>query len=178
MPPHCDSMDGPVVRAAARALDSGDAVLILPYVTADAEDPLRDAFDLALKARAGGGEAAQVADLYFYETAVRLHRAGEGAPYTGLKPAGLDVGPVIPIAERAIETSDPSELAAFLADAVRAETLERFAAMQRAKDAAATDGVVAARASVQAALGLQVWAHKLFGAVHAAAHEGAHPEHL
>jgi tetratricopeptide (TPR) repeat protein len=34
---------------------------------------------------------------------VRIHRAGEGAPYTGLKPAGLSEGPIIPIAEKAIE---------------------------------------------------------------------------
>jgi hypothetical protein len=154
MPPHCDSMDGPVVRAAQRALDTDDADAILPYVAADAEEPLREAFDLARKAREFGGEAAEVAELYFYETAVRLHRAGEGAPYNGLKPAGLDVGPVIPLAERAIETSDPNDLATFLADAVRAETLSRFADMRAAESVAAADGVVAARAYVQAALGL------------------------
>ena len=177
MPPHCDSMDGPVVRAAARALDTEDVYLILPYVAADAERSLLGAFELAIKVRAQGGEAAQVADLYFYETAVRLHRAGEGAPYTGLKPAGLDVGPVIPLAERAIDTSDPTELADYLAEAVRTETLDRFAVMERAKHASAVDGVAAARAYVQASLGWQVWAHKLFGAVHAAAHEGGHHDH-
>jgi hypothetical protein len=164
-------MDGPVVRAAARALDAGDVDIVLPYVAADAESDLRDAFDLVVKARLRGGEAVQVADLYFYEAAVRLHRAGEGAPYTGLKPAGLDVGPVIPIAERAIETSDPTELADFLANAVLAETLDRFAAVQTTKDESGSDGVASARRYVQAALGLQVWAHKLYGAIHAAAHE-------
>jgi hypothetical protein len=173
MPPHCDSLDGPVVRAAAHALDGGDVDLILPYVAADAEDELGDAFDLAIKARTLGAAAAQVADRYFYETAVRLHRAGEGAPYTGLKPAGLDVGPVIPLAEHAIDTSDPTELADFLTAAVRTETLARFAAMNAAKLSAADDGVAVARAYVQAALGLQVWAHKLYGAVHAPAHESA-----
>jgi hypothetical protein len=30
---------------------------------------------------------------------------------------------------------------------------------------------------VNAALGLQVWAHKLHGAIHAAAHEGGEHEH-
>ena len=48
-----------------------------------------------------------MADLYFFETVVRVHRAGEGAAYNGLKPAGLDEGPVIPIAEKAIETASP-----------------------------------------------------------------------
>ena len=135
---------------------------------------MRVAFDRARKARACGADAAEVADLYFFETAVRLHRAGEGAPYTGLKPAGLDVGPVIPLAERAIDTDDPSALAEFLAAAVRTETLERFAAMRTARADAERDGVASRRAYVQAALGLQVWSHKLHAAVHAAAHEGAH----
>jgi hypothetical protein len=170
-------MDGPVVRAAARALELDDVDVILPYVAADDEESLVVAFERARKARAQGVEATEVADLYFFETAVRLHRAGEGAPYTGLKPAGLDVGPVIPLAERAIDGDDPTALADFLADAVRTETLERFAAMQAARALAEHDGVAARRAHVQAMLGLQVWAHKLHAAVHAAAHEGAHHDH-
>jgi hypothetical protein len=32
MPPHCDSMDGPVVTAAIQALNAQDVDLILPYV--------------------------------------------------------------------------------------------------------------------------------------------------
>ena len=177
MPPHCDSMDGPVVRAAARALELDDAEAILPYVTEADEEPLRVAFDRARKARAHGPEAAEVADLYFFETAVRLHRAGEGAPYTGLKPAGLDVGPVIPLAEHAIERGDPSGLADFLAAAVHAETRQRFNAMQTARGDADRGGVAERRAFVQATLGLQVWAHQLHAAVHAPAHEAAHHDH-
>ena len=173
MPPHCDSMDGPVVRAAARALEVDDVELILPYVAAREEEPLRAAFDRARKVRALGPDAADVAELYFFETAVRLHRAGEGAPYTGLKPAGLDVGPAVRLAERAIHDDDPSALADFLADAVRTEVLERFAALRAARTAAAGGGVDASRTYVHAMLGLQVWAHKLHVAVHAPAHEDA-----
>ena len=172
MPPHCDSMDGPVVRAAQEALDREDVDLVLPYVHEDGEPELRRAFELAVKARPLGPEARDVADLFFFETAVRVHRAGEGAPYTGLKPAGLDVGPVIPLAERAIESGSPTELADFLAGAVRQETLARFTAMTDAKaKAAVAHDVPAARAYVSSMLGLQVWSHKLHGAIHAAAHE-------
>ncbi len=32
MPPHCDSIDGPVVKAAIRALDEGSVALVLPFV--------------------------------------------------------------------------------------------------------------------------------------------------
>lgn len=176
MPPHCDSLDGPVVRAAMQALAAEDVDVVLPYVHGDAERELRHTFDLTMKARTQGAEAREVADRFFYETTVRLHRAGEGAPYTGLKPAGLDVGPVIPIAERAIDTGDPMPLVDFLTEAVRHEVLRRFAAMDAAKPDARSS-VAAERAYVEAMLGLQVWAHKLYGAVHAAAHAGAPHEH-
>ena len=90
------------------ALDQQDVDLVLPYVQAPGEAEVRDAFDLAVKARTQGAEAREVADRFFFETVVHVHRAGEGAAYTGLKPAGLDVGPVIPLAERAIATGDPA----------------------------------------------------------------------
>ncbi len=173
MPPHCDSLDGPVVRAAREALDSENVEVILPYVYKPGEDEVRRAFELTVKARAKGPDAREVADRFFFETAVRVHRAGEGAPYTGLKPAGLDVGPVIPLAEDAIDNGDPSQLADFLADAVRREVDARYAAMLRAKGPAGA-GVDEAREYVEAMLGFQVWAHKLYGAIHAAAHEGSH----
>ena len=80
MPPHCDSLDGPVVAAARAALAAGDVDLILPYVHRDGEEEMRDAFDRAIKVRALGPEAEEVADRWFFETTVRVHRAGEGAP--------------------------------------------------------------------------------------------------
>jgi hypothetical protein len=101
MPPHGDSMDGPVVTAAERALEAKDANLALAYVPKDGEDEVTRAFEAALRIREQGWSVREVADLHFFETVVRVHRAGEGAPYTGLKPAGLEHGPVIPVAERA-----------------------------------------------------------------------------
>ncbi|MEV7061727.1 DUF6448 family protein [Streptomyces collinus] len=99
MPPHCDSLDGPVVTAARKALEGRDVDQILPYVPEEGEPEVREAFGLTAKARTFGREAQEVADRWFFETVVRVHRSGEGAPFTGLKPAGLDVGPVIPVAE-------------------------------------------------------------------------------
>jgi hypothetical protein len=176
MPPHCDSVDGPVVGAAREALDREDVEIVLPYVHEAGEPEVREAFDLAVKARAQGAESRQAADRYFFETVVRVHRAGEGAPFTGLKPAGLDVGPVIPLAERAIDQGDATGLAEFLSAAVRDEVTGRLAEVTKLK-AHAGEGVAAARRYVSAMLGLEVWAHKLYGAVHAAAHEGAEHRH-
>jgi hypothetical protein len=175
MPPHCDSMDGPVVTAARRALDTADVDVILPYVHPDGEREVREAFDRAIDVRALGDDARQVADRWFFETVVRVHRAGEGAPFTGLKPAGLDVGPVIPAAERSLETGSVDELVEVLCTAVRGEVERRHSHAMRLKQQAGTD-VTAAREYIEANLGLQVWAHGVYRQVMAQphAHSGVH----
>jgi hypothetical protein len=173
MPPHCDSMDGPVVTAARQALDAGDVALILPYVPKLGEAEVTQAFERVLPLHQQGNGARQVADQYFYETVVRIHRAGEGAPFTGIKPAGLDVGPIIPLAERAIETNSPDELVQTLVDLVREEVLERFHHMVHLKHHA-HESVDAAREYVEAMLGLQVYSHKLYLSAKEQPHEGVH----
>lgn len=100
-------------------------------------------------------------DLWFYETAVRLHRQGEGAPYTGLKPAGLDEGPVIPMADQSIETEDANEVIQLLTDALKKELTKRFAkAMSKKKYD--VDDVIAGREYVQAMLGFVLYSHHLY----------------
>lgn len=175
MPPHCDSLDGPVVTAARAALDATDVDLILPYVHAEGVAEVRDAFDRAVKVRAMGEEARDVADRWFFETAVRVHRAGEGAPFTGLKPAGLDVGPVIPAAERALSSGDAEELVDVLCANVRDQATARHRHAMELK-ARADRSVDDARAYVEAMLGLQVWAHTVFKQVMAEphGHSGGH----
>jgi hypothetical protein len=172
MPPHCDSMDGPVVLAARRALDAHEPKLALPYVKADGEAEVLTAFERTIAARDGNPAANEIADLYFFETVVRVHRAGEGAPYTGLKPAGLGFGPVVPVAERAIDSGSPDELVQVLTEKVRREVLERFGRAMTLKPHAA-ESVASAREYVEAMLGLEVWSHKLY----ACASAGPHEEH-
>lgn len=86
---HCDGMDGPVVKAARAALETHDPRLVLIWVQKKDEAEVRQAFQSTLAVRDLSPEAKELADRYFFETLVRLHRAGEGAPYTGLKPAGV-----------------------------------------------------------------------------------------
>ena len=169
MAPHCDSMDGPVVAAARRALESHDVTAVLPFVKREGEEEIIKAFASAEKARDQGPEAREVADLYFFETAVRIHRAGEGAPYTGLKPAGGDFGPVIPVAEMGIESGSPAKLQEVLTKQVRDEVQKRFDHLMELKPSATTD-VEHARAYVETMLGLEVWANSLYQAVLAPAH--------
>jgi hypothetical protein len=166
-------MDGPVVTAARKALDEKNVNLILPYVPKEGEAEVIRAYDKVIQLRNDGAVGREIADLYFFETVVRIHRAGEGAPYTGLKPAGLGEGPVIPIAEKAIETGSPDELVSLLCNVVQEEVLHKFHHMLQMKEYA-SKSVDDAREYVEAMLGLQVWSHKLYGCATSAAHDGHH----
>jgi hypothetical protein len=169
-------MDGPVVTAARQALEVENVNLILPYVPASGVSEVRAAFDKVLRARKVDPAAREVADLYFFETVVRIHRAGEGAPYMGLKPAGLDEGPVIPVAEKAIEDGSPDALIDLLTDTVRQEVQHRFDYMKHLHDYA-PDDVARAREYVEAMLGLEVYAHQLYQAMKADPHSGGEGHH-
>jgi len=111
---HCDGLDGPVVTLARKALESGNVNLVLPWVRAEDETEIRRSFDHAVAVRKLGTEAKELADMHFFETLVRIHRAGEGAPYTGLKPAGRDLGPAIPAADKAIDDGSLGRVAEIL----------------------------------------------------------------
>jgi hypothetical protein len=108
---HCDSLDGPVVQAAERALAAGEVEGVLMWVRPQDEAEIRSAFERTLEVRRSGGAARELADLWFFETLVRVHRAGEGAPYTGLKPAGYEPPPGIVAADRALEDGSIESLA-------------------------------------------------------------------
>jgi Family of unknown function (DUF6448) len=163
------------VTAARQALARSDVDVVLPYVPVDCETEVRDAFHRAVKARALGPEARDVADRWFFETVVRVHRAGEGAPFTGLKPAGLDVGPVIPAAERSLASGSTDELIGVLCDSVRSQAEQRHGHAMALKEQA-TESTATARAYVEAMLGLQMWAHALYRQVMTDPHarSGAH----
>jgi hypothetical protein len=123
---HCDTMDGPVVKAAQSALKAKNVNFVLIWVSKKDESEVKEAFRLALHVRVLNREARQLADKYFFETVVRLHRAGEGQPYTGLKPAGTNIDPVIRAADKALDNGSPEELVKFFPENIRAEVEDRF----------------------------------------------------
>ncbi len=136
---HCDSMDGPVVIDAKLALESGNPAPVLKWVSEDNEAEIRRAFEQTLDVRKAGGTAQELADRYFFETLVRIHRAGEGAPYTGLKEAeSVDDG--IMAADRALEMNDASALAADIstkiAKEIKARHKQAVTALQHAEHSA------------------------------------------
>ncbi|OQB47864.1 MAG: hypothetical protein BWY00_01065 [Firmicutes bacterium ADurb.Bin153] len=173
MPPHCDTMDGPVVKAAQRALEKKDVRIILPYVKKDAEQEIERLFQRTLsvmKTAASNNEIVELAQEWFFENVVRLHRSGEGEPYTGLKPAGLSEGPIIPIAEKSIREESPQKLIDVLTVMVSDEVNERFNHMLYLKKDA-DKGVDATREYVEAMLALEIWSHKLYLALRSSPHE-------
>lgn len=103
---HCDGLDGPVVQAARLALEQKNVNLVLIWVQPEDESAIRAAFQQTLAVRKLNSQARELSDRYFFETLVRIHRAGEGAPYTGLKPANRDLGPAIPAADRALKAGN------------------------------------------------------------------------
>jgi len=123
---HCDSMDGPVVKAAKKALEAGNVNLVLIWVQKKDEVEITEAFKKTLAIRKLSMEAKQLADMYFFETLVRIHRAGEGAAYTGLKPAGFEPEPVIAAADKAIETGSGEALVKGLTETIHHGVHERF----------------------------------------------------
>ena len=123
---HCDTMDGPVVKAARQALETGNVNYALIWVQQKHESEVRKAFEQASSVRKLGPGAKGLADMYFFETMVRLHRAGEGAPYVGLKPAGTDLGPAIPAADKVLRDGSLLPLTKLITDAAQAGLLEQF----------------------------------------------------
>ena len=110
---HCDTLDGPVVTDARTALEKETVTPVLKWVRAEDAEAIEQAFVQTLKVRALGAEAKALAEQFFFETLVRLHRAGEGAPYTGLQAAGT-VDPIIAEADKAIISGEAKPLLTML----------------------------------------------------------------
>lgn len=122
---HCDTMDGPVVKAAQRALATKNVNLVLIWVQEKDEAEIVQRFRQTLAVRRLSREARSLADNYFFETLVRVHRAGEGEPYTGLKPAGTDLGPIIPLADQALQSGSTEALLNMFAASEQADLRKR-----------------------------------------------------
>lgn len=161
MPPHCDTLDGPVVKSARLALENNNINIVLPWAPKETETEIKNAFKKTIAARKLGKDAKEIADYWFFETAVRLHRVGEGAPYTGLKPAGLDAGPIVPRAEKAIDTENPEELIDFLSNAVKDEINKKFNHAIELKNYKVND-VDSAREYIEAMLDFILYSHHLY----------------
>jgi hypothetical protein len=139
LPAHCNTMEGPVVKAAKQALMKGDVTPVLCWIKKEYEDEVQAAFAKTLAVRVKGKQAEEFADTYFFKTVARLHRACEGEPYAGLKPSGAYVEPAVEMADQALETGDVKVLSHFLVtEGEEGLSLRFHRALEAKKDADAS----------------------------------------
>lgn len=168
---HCDTLDGPVVAAAKKALADGDPTPLQKWVRPEEENEIKTAFQKTLTVRAKGPEARELADMYFFETLVRLHRAGEGAPYTGLKP-GEAIDPAVVLADKAMETGSVDNLVKIMTNALADGIRERFAKAYESQKHA-DDNVAAGREFVESYITFTHYVEGLHGLIKSdAGHHG------
>ena len=166
---HCDGLDGPVVKAAQKALATRNLALVLIWIQAKDEAEIRTAFEQTLAVRALSPQARDLADRFFFETLVRVHRAGEGAPFTGLKPAGRDLGPAIPAADNALAEGTVAPLVTLLTETMRERLRERFTEAITAKEFQPKD-VAAGREYIKAYVEFIHYVERLYEASTASVH--------
>jgi len=106
---HCDSYDGPLIKDAYKALETNNVQLVLKWINKEQEDQIIPLFEKTYHLRSGDQEVYEIVEKHFLETLVRLHRETEGAPYTGLKPAGT-TKKIIVMSDKAIESESIDEL--------------------------------------------------------------------
>jgi len=166
---HCDMMDGPVIDAAKKALDTGNVNLVLIWVKHEDEGNIKKVFENTISVRKLSPQAKEMADMYFFETLVRIHRAGEGAPYNGIKPAGSDMGLAIPEADRAITDGSAEKLEKLLTTAMHEGIEKHFREVSEKKGFKAED-VKAGREYVDAYVRFMHYIEGVFEAAHSEAH--------
>lgn len=105
-----------MIKDAQNALETGKVDIILKWVQRKDEHLIRKAFDNTLSVRQLNANARELADMYFFETLVRIHRAGEGTPFTGILPSDSEPEPSIEEANKAVERRSADTLASKLSE--------------------------------------------------------------
>lgn len=168
---HCDTLDGPVASAARKSIETKNPNYFLVWVKEKDEVEILGEFKKTLDERAANPEKSDAIDMAFLENLVKIHREGEGAEYTGLKPAGTVSDPAILMVDKGIESGNSLQIETFLSDTLRKETSERFREVVGKKDYA-PENVPAGREYVESYVGFMHWAEGMYGKI--TAKESAH----
>jgi len=123
---HCDTMDGPLIADAQKAIGQKNVNFVLKWVPAANETEIKDAFNQMMKVRVLSPDAKDLSEKYFFETIVRIHRAAEGVPFTGVKPSGTPIDKKILAADKSIELGNLSPLKDLVAKENMSELTNRF----------------------------------------------------
>lgn len=139
---HCDSYDGPVIKDALLALKQNKVILVLKWVDEDHEEEIKNLFAKTTALKKSDKEIYQIVEKHFLETLVRLHREGEGAFFTGLKPAGSTTK-IVQMADDALDKNDINSLTTNLTahiEKVVKEKYEKAQALSQTKDESVEKG--------------------------------------
>lgn len=131
---HCDGIDGPVIKAAQKAIETGNVNYVLIWVKEKGEDELKAAFQKAYKSRHADEKEKNLTENTFFEVLVKLHREAEGEEFTGVKPAGRYAGTVIPLADEAIGKNSMEPLSKKLDDSQLKKLKKYFDAVIKNKN--------------------------------------------
>jgi len=131
---HCDTMEGPLIGDAKKAISKNNVNIVLKWIQKANEAEIKDAFIQTMKVRVLSLDAEKLADKSFFETLVRIHRAGEGVPFTGVKPIGSPIDPKIAAADKAIAAGNLSPLNGLIPEKNRSELTERFNKVMQLKN--------------------------------------------
>ncbi|AKG33325.1 DUF6448 family protein [Paenibacillus durus] len=123
---HCDTMDGPTVADGKKAMETNNVNYVLKWVQPEYEKEISQIFTLSMKVKDLSPEAKELSEKYFLENLVRVHRAGENAPFTGLKPSGTPIDEKVLAADKSIEAGNLSPLENLIEKDKMPELKERF----------------------------------------------------
>lgn len=149
---HCDTMDGPTVADGEKAMDTNNVNYVLKWVTPENEKEISQIFDLIMKVKELSPEAKELSEKYFLENLVRIHRAGEGESFTGLKPSGTSIDEKVLAADKSIEVGDLSFIENLMEEDKIPELKERFEKAMALKNFDVND-VEAGREYIEAYVG-------------------------
>ncbi len=139
---HCDSYDGPVIKDATKALETSNVNLVLKWITPEQEKEIIPLFNKTYQLKSGDKEVYAIVEKHFFETLVRLHRETEGAPYTGLKPAGT-TKQIIQMTDEAIKAGSVDDFLVKLnahIDKVIREKYQKVSELNKVKDNSTEQG--------------------------------------
>ena len=164
---HCDSYDGPVIKDALKALEQQNVELVLKWVEPKYDEIITEKFNQTLKLKGSNEEVNKILRTHFLETLVRLHREGEGASFTGLKPAN-SMTPMVEMADNSLEKNDINYVVNAVNSHLTEVLKERFAKameLSKTKDNSVEQGRAYVEAYVEYTHTLEALEHILHGSM-------------
>ena len=131
---HCDTMDGPAVKDAIRAMDTGNVNYALKWVQPKYEAEVSRAFRMSMKVKDINADTKNLAEQYFFEILLRNHRADEGVAFDGVKPHGWPVDERVKAADQSIALGNLEPLKGLVESDKWPELQRRFQKVMSLKD--------------------------------------------